>query len=180
MDKKIYTGVGSRETPNHILVLFEEIAEKLAKDYILRSGGADGADTAFETGCDKGKGKKEIFLPWAGFNKNRSPFNTVSAKAIKMAKEVHPAWEKVTEWAQKLHGRNVYQVLGYQLKEPSNFLICWTQGGKRVGGTSTAISIAEKNGITIYNFGNKLDQKRFNDEVLPIIVDESKGYEYFF
>lgn len=55
-----YTGIGSRETPEEVLSLFTIVGEFLAKKgYILRSGGAKGADKAFEVGCDKAKGKKE-------------------------------------------------------------------------------------------------------------------------
>ena len=48
-----YAGIGSRETPGLMLGAFARIGEFLAKKgYTLRSGGADGADTAFEVGCD--------------------------------------------------------------------------------------------------------------------------------
>ena len=47
----LYTGIGSRETPHHILTLMTEIANILDNiGYTLRSGGADGADTAFALG----------------------------------------------------------------------------------------------------------------------------------
>ena len=49
---KFYTGIGSRQTPKDILNLIEDVAFKLAsKGYILRSGAAKGADTAFEDGA---------------------------------------------------------------------------------------------------------------------------------
>ena len=51
---KYYTGIGSRETPDSILSLFNDIVFQLAGlGYTLRSGGADGADTAFEEGCSE-------------------------------------------------------------------------------------------------------------------------------
>ena len=47
-----YAGVGGRETPAHVLNLMTRIAQGLAKvGGILRSGGARGADTAFEAGA---------------------------------------------------------------------------------------------------------------------------------
>lgn len=64
-----YTGVGSRETPNDVMKVMYKFAQKMAlHGAVLRSGGADGADTAFEWGCDKKQGMKEIYLPWNGFN----------------------------------------------------------------------------------------------------------------
>ena len=60
-----YAGIGSRKTPVHILSKMRRVAERLeVRGYTLRSGGADGADTAFEEGCKR----KEIFLPQPGFN----------------------------------------------------------------------------------------------------------------
>jgi hypothetical protein len=51
MKAKFYTGVGSRKTPPHILKVMRQLATKLNSDgWVLRSGGADGADTAFEQG----------------------------------------------------------------------------------------------------------------------------------
>ena len=47
---KYYTGIGSRKTPENILKKFKDIATFLeTKQYILRSGGAEGADSAFES-----------------------------------------------------------------------------------------------------------------------------------
>jgi hypothetical protein len=48
---KYYTGVGSRETPQVIIETIKKISYRMGqKGYILRSGGADGADLAFELG----------------------------------------------------------------------------------------------------------------------------------
>ena len=69
---KYYTGVGSRETPKDVLDLMEKIAYKLSKKgWILRSGGAEGADSAFFQGCEKYSSTPiaEIYIPWNGFNK---------------------------------------------------------------------------------------------------------------
>lgn len=64
---RYYTGIGSRSTPQNILRLFESLAVTLADEKnVLRSGGAEGADTAFEFGafsCDA-----EIYLPGKSFN----------------------------------------------------------------------------------------------------------------
>lgn len=53
---KIYTGIGSRETPPDILELMTKIARFMFKQgFTLRSGGADGADSAFEAGAENDK-----------------------------------------------------------------------------------------------------------------------------
>jgi predicted Rossmann fold nucleotide-binding protein DprA/Smf involved in DNA uptake len=62
---KYYAGVGSRQTPENILHLMTRIAMRMAElGWVLRSGGAKGADYAFEKGAGD---KKEIYLPWRGF-----------------------------------------------------------------------------------------------------------------
>lgn len=147
---KFYTGVGGRKTPEHIMLQMTEIAMELgAKGYTLRSGGADGADTAFERGANT----KDIYLPWQGFNNNKSDLYHVCEEAIKLAKELHPKGGSLRESVLRLHARNCYQVLGKDLNTPSEFLICWTPGGEVVGGTATAIRLAQLWGIPIFNLG---------------------------
>lgn len=144
---KYYTGVGSRSTPPVILEIMKNVAIKLAKeDWILRSGGAIGADTAFEEGVKSANGKKEIYLA-----------NHANQEAINLASTIHPAWDKCSDYVKKLHARNCFQVLGYDLKTPSSFLICWTKDGKDVGGTRTAIVLARKNNIRILNLATQSD-----------------------
>lgn len=149
---RIYTGIGSRETPFLMLEKIIDIACRLA-DYgwTLRSGGADGADKAFETGCDLYSGKKEIYLPWKGFNENKSKLWGVSLDAFQIASGIHPTWNKLSQGAKLLHGRNVYQILGKDLKSSSDLVICWTKGGKKIGGSRTALILAEQYNVPIIN-----------------------------
>lgn len=149
-----YAGIGSRQTPPEILTLFTHIAGYLCdKGYILRSGGASGADSAFEVGISDPL-KKEIYLPWKGFNGNKSVFYNVSREALQLAERYHPGWSYVSSGGRLLHGRNVYQVLGRDLNTPSSFVVCWTKDGKASGGTGQAIRIALANSIPIFNLKN--------------------------
>lgn len=69
MSQFTYTGVGARNTPDRILDIMEHVGYVLAqRGYVLRSGGAEGADKAFEAGCDAAHGNKKIYIPWSGFN----------------------------------------------------------------------------------------------------------------
>jgi hypothetical protein len=146
-----YTGVGSRKTPTTILNIMQEIAVILYKrNFILRSGGANGADKAFESGAAH---LKMIYLPWKGFNNSESILYTVDNEALSIAKQIHPAWERCSSYAKLLHGRNVYQVLGQNLNVRSKFIICWTKNGILTGGTATAIRLGIKNDIPVYNLG---------------------------
>ena len=115
-----YTGIGSRETPEEVLSLFVIVGEFLAKKgYILRSGSAQGADRAFEVGCDKVKGKKEIYLPWRRFEGSNSNLIVKNTKAFDIAKRFHPYWHNLSNGAKKLQARNSHQVLGQDLDRKS-------------------------------------------------------------
>jgi len=162
---KFYAGIGSRETPSSLKPLINSIVEKLeAKGFTLRSGGANGADSFFEEKATK----KEIYLPWKGFNKNESTLFNVTQEALEFAKKYHPKWENLSEAGQKFMGRNGYQVLGLDLKTPVEFIICWTPEGKMTGGTSQAMRIARDMNIPIYNLCIDKDVKR-----LMIVVGET-------
>jgi hypothetical protein len=62
--------------------------------------------------------------------------------------------------------RNAYQVLSTTLEDPVDFVICWTKGGKLVGGTAQAMKIAMDFGVPIYNLANVKDIRRLHKEVL--------------
>lgn len=77
------------------------------------------------------------------------------AETERIASEVHPAWDRCNEWARGMHSRNCHQILGYDLKSPVDAVICWTPNGKIQGGTATAIRIALKYNIPVFNLGTK-------------------------
>lgn len=150
--KRYYTGVGSRSTPSFVMSAMSDIAKLLSeRGYILRSGAAQGADTAFERGADPHR--VEIYLPWKGFNGSDSKLYGVCENAVALAKKIHPKKNGLVGAALKLHARNCYQVLGQDLKTPSDFLLAWTENAEKVGGTRTALILAENHNIPILNFG---------------------------
>lgn len=148
-----YTGIGSRNVPIEILNKIFKIGATLAlKKFILRSGGAEGSDTYFEKGCDSECGLKEIYLPWKNFNGNKSIYynNFDNFKeAYNIAAKFHPNWKYLKDSVRRLHTRNVYQVLGKDLKTLSKFVICYSSGS---GGTTQALRIAKNHNIPIFNY----------------------------
>lgn len=152
--RKEYTGIGSRETSPEAIRLMRILGQIFAKQGLtLRSGGADGADAAFETGCDQETGEKQIFLPWRGFNNNKSTLTKPSMAAEGIASEIHPNWGACKPAARLLHARNVHQVLGSKLQEPSAFVIFYAKvsSGAVQGGTATAVNLAKMHGIPCFN-----------------------------
>ena len=160
----IYTGIGSRETPEHVLAIMATIGQYLAeKGWTLRSGGANGADSAFEEGCDSVGGLKEIYIPWQGFN-SRAGIVVTTSEAELLASKYHPAWSKCSQGAKKLHTRNIPQVLGEDLQTPTDMVVCWTVGGKRGGGTGQALRVAQDYKIPIF------------DLALPETLNQLRGF----
>lgn len=160
---KKYAGVGSRDCLRQVFFECERIGYDLAKEgYMLRSGAAEGCDNAFEQGCQKAGGQSEIFLPWPNFNGHTSGLCHPPEKAFQIAEEIHPAWERLTQGAQKLHARNIQQVLGQNLNDPVEFVVCWTKDGKIQGGTATAINLAKRHGIAVFNLA--LERFRGHDK----------------
>lgn len=66
-DTEYYAGIGSRKTPRDILELMTKIGRAFySAHWILRSGGAEGADSAFHTNVPPDG--RQLFLPWPRFN----------------------------------------------------------------------------------------------------------------
>ena len=175
---KYYTGVGSRETPKHILEFMRKVGKAMAdKGYVGRSGGARGADTAFYEGMldstNLGDLDFECYLPWEGFNnyfsKQEFMINTPKLgnylKAQDLVRDIHPAFDRLTRGPLALHTRNVYQVLGKDLTTPSTVLFCYGKVDKQgvvLVGTRTVYVLAKQHDIPCYNFFFEEDVDKVN------------------
>lgn len=154
----IYAGIGSRETPADVQHYMKQLGKYLAiNNALLRSGGADGADLAFESGCDDANGNKDIYIPWPRFNNSNSTLSNQTDMAMEIASKFHPAWNKLTVPVRKLMARNVHQVLGDDCGTPCHAIICYTKNGSGAGGTGQALRIAKHYGIPIFDFGKFID-----------------------
>ena len=167
----IYTGIGSRESPSPILDIMTELGMLLAmQKWCLRSGGARGADKAFEQGCDFSGGFKEIYLPI-----QERP-SVITDEALRLAEVVWKTRDRVEDWAilepytKLIMARNCLQVLGNDVKTPTDLIICWTPGGDEAGGTGQALALARMINnsddydfvIPILNLANEIDRQYIN------------------
>lgn len=157
-----YAGIGSRATPPAVQARMTKIADRLQlRGWILRSGGADGADLAFERGTTA-PAAREIYLPWAGFNGNTSALHPPSQEAYDIAARHHPAWSSLPRPVRALMARNAHQILGRGLDAPVRMVICWTADGcehastrtRATGGTGLAIALASSLDIPIINLAH--------------------------
>lgn len=157
-----YLGAGSRESPTDILALMNRIAAALARrGWALRSGAAQGADSAFEAGALSAGGRVGLYLPWRGFEGRTEHvvLHEPTARAWELAPRLHPGWDRMGRGARALHARNAHQVLGASCENPASFVVCWTPDGAtsaaetsaRTGGAGTAVRIADWARVATYN-----------------------------
>jgi hypothetical protein len=171
-NNKIMTGIGSRATPGQYLNKIADIAKYFSKlGWRLRSGAAEGADNQWERNWDNFN--LEVYLPWTPFN-GRDASNSIRyvvvskheivTQARNILKEIHPAYDKLTQGALKLHTRNIYQILGDTLDQPSDLVVYYApvdKQGKVLGGTATAVALAKQHNIPTYNIGIKEELDSF-------------------
>lgn len=169
MKNKFYAGVGSRKTPEEFQILMEKIACRLNElGYVLRSGGALGADLAFQ----KGSLLSDIYIPYPSFNlqkrkeveKEDSKTRYISIRendkeAHDSVDKFHPEPSKLSDIGRSMMARNYRQIIG--LNEPnSKFVICWTEDGEIRGGTGQAIRIANHFNIPVFNLAIQENRER--------------------
>ena len=174
MNKIYYSGIGSRETPEKVLIAMTGIATfAWMNGLILRSGGAEGADSAFELGVFDDR-DKEIYLPWKGYNNNKSTNFETSKEDFDIASIYHPRWNKLSTAAKNLHARNVQIIMGRSNNTIlSKFVVCWTKDGafsrktrtKETGGTGLAIALADAQGIPIFNLYYEQSYRRIYETI---------------
>lgn len=163
---KFYAGIGSRETPPFYLKEITAIAHTLkGMNYVLRSGGAAGADSAFENGAYD----REIFEA-----------KHATQESMDMAAGFHPNWDACNNYVRRLHGRNMMILFGKKLDTPVDFVVCWTPGGKAIGGTGQALRAADYFGLPIINLGNGMQAwhpqlpQLYNDQMMQVLKNSSK------
>lgn len=195
---KYYTGIGSRKTPTEIQKLMKRFAGLQCKT--LRSGGADGADMAFQQGCEQALGEKtfkcprpEIYLPWSSFNKGKSVttpgIHEYTEDELKFADYVlYRAFPvlNVRQIVRSLFRRDVFQVTGkahtVEDTKCSEFVLCWTPDGCTTprtytqgvtGGTGIAICVAFEFDVPVFN----LQRQRDLDKVVKWCEQQEKKHK---
>jgi len=144
---KYYAGIGARATPRWVMDIMISLGIKLESDgYILRSGGAEGADSAFADRVNI----KEIFRP-----------QQATPKSLIHAERFHPNWHELKDYVKKLHARNSQIILGENLSHAVQFVICWTPNGATVGGTGQAIRVCNYYNIPVFNLADPNTLQRF-------------------
>jgi hypothetical protein len=159
--KLIYAGIGTRNLSPELQKTVKSVGSFLYElGFTLRSGGADGSDSTFES---VSLDRKEIYLPFRGFNGNDSPLYPPSEMAYHIAKEHHPTWNKLKDVAKSLHARNTHQILGISCDNPVDFVVYVADtdcNGNVLGGTGQAIRLAHSRKIRTFNLKTQLQEFR--------------------
>lgn len=159
---RIYAGIGARDTPPEVLRLMTQLAGRMeGEGWRLRSGGARGADAAFEAGVQD-PSKRAIYLPGASFNQRSAGTGGYVdstrlpgwEQALETVAQYHPAPERLSPFARNLMARNAMQVMGPNMDRPADLVVAYTPGGEVVGGTGQALRMAGDIGIPVRNLGN--------------------------
>lgn len=143
----IYGGVGSRDTPTHACEAMERIGVALCKrGWMLRSGGAIGADRAFQRGAEAvDRTLLEVF----------NAYDAVGHVWAHQDAAAHqPGWEGCNGSARLLLARNSLIVRGHDMQTHILFLVCWTERGQVIGGTGQTMRVCASAGIPIFNLWN--------------------------
>ena len=165
-----WTGVGSRRTDRSRAPVMTRFAQAMAlQGAFMRSGAAPGPDTWFEDGTPVHQ--KRIYVPDDEFRQwaKRRREEVVIPKevdlllwlrACSIAEELHPLGRRMSADVRGLMGRNVFQVLGDDLKTPSKFLVCdaplpvFDAEGRVVdvdGGTGMAVRLAARYQVPVFH-----------------------------
>lgn len=189
--------IGSRELDRKLefkkdIIVCDAIAYRLAElGIIFTSGlctdGMDGiAQKAYSRALAEGKASEFQFEVYVAEQKNitQSPLpnkhlaivrpSHLIKRSEELAQEVlgNAHWSRCNEWARGMHSRNCHQIFGIDLKNPVDAVICWTPYGNLVGGTATALKLAIKANIPIFNLG-RVDQDACKQEIRQFLLSHN-------
>lgn len=145
--------------------------------YTLRSGGAVGSDFCFEIGATE----PDVYVVNSKVVPNSKHKGIVpDLEAYRdVVKQCCLHYNRISsQYAKDLHTRNICQVIGHDPNNiiKSDFLLCYTDKGEYVGGTTTAIRCAERFDIPIFNFGKyeMLDESEIKQKLNQFLKENIK------
>ena len=187
-----YAGVGSRLTPPTVLEHMSKLAEVLANaGFWLSTGGASGADNAFENGALLARAPVTVHIPWPQYNHYRPGFDLSTNTIVihprptdtiagltyqELARRHHPAWHRCSRGARALFTRNVSILAGTtpqgSTPRPIRAVVAFTPNGKShgrpAGGTGHTLRVAGGLSIPTINLSPKTS-RRDNRAALAIV-----------
>ncbi|MDF9399078.1 hypothetical protein [Vibrio sp. 1180_3] len=168
-DHRYYSIFSNTTAPSEIRTVMYRVAASLAdKGYVQRSGG-NSVEKPFISGATILSGseqKSKIMLPWDGFGDQRiGSGNYVGNQKLaqQMAKRYLKGFNRLKPEQRLIVARQVYVLLGKELKQHSEFLLCYTDDGAtshidtKNKSFEFILRLASNYGIRVFNFRNDQD-----------------------
>ena len=165
-------GIGARDTPPDVQEVMADFGELCARHgWLVRSGGAAGADQAFGRGFSRAgnPSARASFTAWLHMQESRPPFGgrftPIPVSLYGIARALHGAPDRIGLGGEIRRGmtppgksgmlmaRNGFQILGDKMTDMTDAVVCWTEGGRIKGGTGQALRLAGLLGIPVVNLG---------------------------
>lgn len=123
-------------------------------EVVMRTGGAEGADTA---AAQAFSGRVDVILPWRGFNGHHEGIiYSHDAEAAAYVDRLHPAPGRLSSGARLCLERDVWQVIGPPwARRDVDLVLAWTPSGMMAGGSAMAMRTAFSRGIPVFNIGSQ-------------------------
>ena len=123
-------------------------------EVVMRTGGAEGADTA---AAQAFSGRVDVILPWRGFNGHHEGIiYSHDAEAAAYVDRLHPALGRLSPGARLCLERDVWQVIGPPwARRDVDLVLAWTPSGMMAGGSAMAMRAAFSRGIPVFNIGSQ-------------------------
>jgi hypothetical protein len=158
---KYYTAIGPIDYPIEIQETLIKIGAFLASEkYTLRSGASEGFEYTIESGCNKAKGAKEIWLPWFKYEDHSSKLRWEQNGWDFISKRKKD-WDTLKLTHKIYLARIPHQLLGLNLDEPSKFMLTWSYQGKGAHIFEEALKIAKEYKIPVFDLGDEKGLLKF-------------------
>lgn len=156
---RYYAGTGDREVPANIREMLTGYAKKLdSLGYILRTGGGEGCDEAFEAGAKN----KELILPYSRYNNKRKGFiYTRTPGSYNSLKLLRCRSWRIRSYIIPLFERVYFELMGINNEPVSEFLLCYVTNTQH-GCGGHAVRIAKFGRIPVFNIAHEEDIARFD------------------
>lgn len=153
-----YAVVSNKDIPQDILSNYERIARRLHElGYTARTGTLEGIEAKAETLPIR----KELLLPWKGFNEKESQFTSSTPLIKGIAKKYMKSgnWDELKPAMQGFLQKNARLVTGHFGNSPAKFVLCWSQDQAETGTQITfntgniahALTIASAWHVPVFN-----------------------------
>ncbi|WP_073167402.1 hypothetical protein [Desulfofundulus australicus] len=144
--------IGTREPNSRMARLCEAVCRKLRDaGYYLATGNALGIDNiARDTWNERFPERVILYLPWAGYNaggihpRNRVIVFSGQRDWLESVRKYHPAPDRLSSAAVKLHARN------FGIVKSADLVIAFPRSISKPGGTGQGMRIAEALGKRLY------------------------------